>query len=102
MEPVPSSEMPSLHLLTLASGVKSIYFCLWLCLEDNKLSVDHRCVIMFKIGRLVVFFLRLRKKKSQCCSMTEDNYSSGIFFLFVNHEHEVEVVRTLLSRGGEH
>lgn len=34
--------------------------------------------------------------------MTEDNYSSGIFFLFVNHEHEVEVVRTLLSRGGEH
>lgn len=63
MEPVPSSEMPSLHLLTLASGVKSIYFCLWLCLEDNKLRVDHRCVIMFKIGRLVVFFLRLRKKK---------------------------------------
>lgn len=62
MEPVPSSEMPSLHLLTLASGVKSIYFCLWLCLEDNKLSVDHRCVIMFKIGRLVVFFLGLRKK----------------------------------------
>lgn len=34
--------------------------------------------------------------------MTEDNYSSGIFFLFVNYEHEVEVVRTLLSRGGEH
>lgn len=34
--------------------------------------------------------------------MTEDNYSSGIFFLFVNYEYEVEVVRTLLSRGGEH
>lgn len=54
------------------------------CLQDNKLNLDHWCMIMFKICSLRMFFFSLRER-SPCLQYGRGRLRHRNLFLFVNY-----------------